>query len=44
MELGVNSTGLETEGIVKEKCKELIQCQKTYRHNNKAQNISPHEP
>ena len=26
---GVNRTGLETEVIVKEKCKELIQCQKT---------------
>jgi len=28
MELGVNRTSLETEVIVKEKCKELIQCQK----------------
>jgi hypothetical protein len=29
MDLEVNRTGLETEVIVKEKCKELIQCQKT---------------
>ena len=28
MEMRVNRTGLETEVIVKEKCKELIHCQK----------------
>ena len=41
---GVSRTGLETEAIVKEKCNDLIQCQALWRHTNKAQNISLHEP
>jgi hypothetical protein len=36
--------GLETEVIVEENARELIQCQKTQRHNDKAHNISPLEP
>jgi hypothetical protein len=41
---GFNRTGLEIEVIVKEKCKNLIQCQEKQYHNNKAQNISLREP
>ena len=40
---GLSRTGPETEAIDKEKCKDLIQCQKLWGHN-KAQNISLHEP